>query len=157
MRSLLSQSASVRPKVTVNEDPRIIQTRKQAKEQADKAQQENNALVFLLKEALDNGKMKNDFKLGDKIPDFLVTYSTKVISRANAHPPPDELAESLYPYMYKVQPSEVYNLDHSELNHEILNILNSLYEFEHSTPSTPSKVSNWIKQKYKQRSKSAID
>ena len=152
-----SQSASVQPKVTVTEDPRIIQTRKQAKEAADKAQQENNALVFLLKEALDNGKTKNDFKSGDKIPDFLITYSDTLVCRANAHPPPDELAESLYPYMYKIQPSEIYNLNHSEINEHILNVLNTLYEFEHSTPSTPSKVTNWIKQKYKQRSKSAND
>ena len=101
--------------------------------------------------------MKNDFKLGDKIPDFLVTYSKKVISRANAHPPPDELAECLSPYLYRVPPSDVYDLNHSELTHDILNILNTLYEFEHSTPSTPSQVSIWINQKYKQRSKSAID
>ena len=145
-----SQSASVRPKVTNTEDPRIIQTRKQAKEQAEYT---NNALVCLLKEAIDNQKIKTIFKLGDKIPDFLVTYVQKIISRANAHPPPDELAECIG--MYRV--ADVYNLNHSELTHESLNILNTLYEFEHSTPSTPSKVSNWIKQKYKQRSKSAID
>ena len=101
--------------------------------------------------------MKNDFKIGDKIPEFLITYSSTLVSRANSHPPPDELAENLFPYLYRVPPSDVYNLNHSEITHDILNILNTLYEFEHSTPSTPSKVSNWIKQKYKQRSKSAID
>ena len=151
--------SSVRPKVTAAEDYRIIQTRKQAKEHADRSQQENNALFCLLKEAIENQKIKPIFKIGDKMPDFLVTYFSKVISRANAHPPPDELADllsdCLSPYLCRA--NDVYALSESEITHDILNILNALYEFEHSTESTPSKVSNWIKQKYKGGSRSALE
>ena len=162
--AVTTESASAQPKVTAKPtaDQLIIQTRRQKQDAADKALQENNALTSLLKEALENGKTKNDFKMGDKIPEFLITYSSTLVSRANSHPPPDELAENLFPYLYRVPPSDVYNLNHSEITHDILNILNTLYEFEHSTPSTPSKVSNWIKQKYstlnpKQRAKSAAN
>ena len=149
-----STQASVRPKVSSTED-RIIQTRKQAKQHADRSEQETNALGCLLTEAIENHKIKSIFKIGDKMPDFLVTYSAKILSRANAHPPPDELADCLSPYLYRA--SDVYALNQSEITHDILNILNALYEFEHSTESTPSKVSNWIKQKYKGRSKSALE
>ena len=48
-----STQASVRPKVSSTED-RIIQTRKQAKQHADRSEQETNALGCLLTEAIEN-------------------------------------------------------------------------------------------------------
>jgi hypothetical protein len=84
-----------------------------------------------------------------------VTYASKILSRENAHPLPDELVDCLSPYLYCAD--DVYALSQSNLNHEILNILNALYEFENSSESTPSKLSSWLKQKYKGRSKSALE
>jgi hypothetical protein len=98
-----------------------------------------------LDQALDQGKTRNDFKQGDKMPEFLLSYSNTLLSRANAHPPPDELAENVYPFLGSDSHGQ-YTLNHSELNHDILNLLNTLYEFEKSSTSTPSKLSTWLKQ-----------
>ena len=108
-------------------------------------------------EAIENHKIKPTFKIGDKIPEFLVTYSAKLLSRANAHPPPDELADCLSPYLHlaKDGAKSVYALNQSEVTHEILNVLNALYEFESSSEHTPSKLASWIKQKCKGIGKSA--
>ena len=99
--AVTTESASAQPKITAKPtaDQLIIQTRRQKQDAADKALQENNALTSLLKEANENGKTKNDFKMGDKIPEFLLTYSSTLVSRANSHQPPDELAENLFPYL----------------------------------------------------------
>jgi hypothetical protein len=104
----------------------IVQTRHQKKDASDKAHKENNALLSLLDQALDQGKTRNDFKQGDSMPEFLLSYSNTLLSRANTHPPPDELAENVYPFLRSDSHGQ-YTLNHSELTHEILNLVNTLY------------------------------
>ena len=130
--------SSLGPKVTSAEETRKIQTRKQAKQVSDRSEQETNALACWL----ENNKIKATFKKGDKMPEFLVNYSVKILSRANSHPPPDPIAECLTPYLY--HNDGIYSLSQTDVNFEILNILNALYEFEKDSESTPSKLSNWL-------------
>ena len=134
----ITSPSSLGPKVTSAEETRKIQTRKQAKQVSDRSEQETNALACWL----ENNKIKATFKKGDKMPEFLVNYSVKILSRANSHPPPDSIAECLTPYLY--HSDGVYALSQSDVNFEILNILNALYEFEKDSESTPSKLSNWL-------------
>ena len=76
------------------------------------------------------------------MPLFLATYSDKILSRANSHPPPDPIAECLTPYLY--HKDGVYSLNQTVVTFEILNILNALYEFEKDSQSTPTKLANWF-------------
>ena len=126
-------------KVSSTEEASGVRTRNQAKQVSEKsAEYETDALASWL----DNKKVKAVYKQGDDMPLFLTTYSEKILSRANSHPPPDPIDECLTPYLY--HKDGIYSLNQTDVNFEILNILNALYEFEKDSQSTPTKLANWF-------------
>ena len=127
------------PKVSSAEEASRVRTRNQSKQVSDKsAEHETNALASWL----DNKKIKAVYKQGDDMPLFLATYSERILSRANSHPPPDPIAECLTPYLY--HNDGIYSLNQTDVNFEILNILNALYECEKDSESAPTKLANWF-------------
>ena len=141
--SLASQTAP--PKVTEKAPgvQSIVQTRHQKKDGSEKAHEQNSALLSLLNQAIHQNKTREDFKEGDAMPEFLIVYSNTLLARANSHAPPDELAENLHPFLRR-DSHGLYTLHQNALTYEILNLVNTLYMFEKSSPSTPSKLSTWL-------------
>ena len=121
----------------------VVQTRTQKKDGSEKAHEQNSALLTLLDQAIQQNKTKEDFKEGDVMPEFLVVYSNTLLARANSHSPPDELCENLRPFL-QCDSHGLYTLHQSSLTNEILNLVHTLYLFEKSSPSTPSKLSTWL-------------
>ena len=122
---------------------------------SERLEQESYASAALLAEAIENKRRKATFKQGDKMPEFLANYSVKILTRATSHPPPDSLAECLTPYLY--HSDGVYYLSQKDIDHGILNILNTLYEFEKDSGSAPSKLSHWLNQTFKGKNKSSVE
>ena len=76
------------------------------------------------------------------MPLFLANYSEKILTWANSHPPPDQIAECLTPYLY--HNDGIYSLNQTDVNFKILNIINALYECQKDSESAPTKLANWF-------------
>jgi hypothetical protein len=129
-------------RVSSHEEAAGVRTRNQSKQIPDKpVEYETDALATWL----DSNAVKEVYKQGDVMPSFLAAYSEKLLARANTHAPPDPIAQCLTPYLYLQD--GLYALDKTAVTFHTLNLLDTLFEFEKASHSTPTKLANWFNQK----------
>jgi hypothetical protein len=139
--TLVTQSLGA-ARVSSHEEASGVRTRLQSKQIPDKqGEYETDALATWL----DSTAVKQIYKQGDVMPSFLVAYSDKLLARANTHAPPDSIAQCLTPYLF-LQDGQ-YALDKTAVTFHTLNLLDTLFEFEKASNSTPTKLANWFNQK----------
>lgn len=132
--SMLLTQSNKTPKVSQREEVTGVKTRLQDK------QEESSILAAWLEKA----KIKQVYKDGDEMPAFLESYSDKILQRANAHEPPDDIAQCLSPFLFLRDGQ--YVLDKSAITCKTMNILDSLYVFEKESNHQPHKLATWFNQ-----------